>query len=86
MTREPRPTRYEPADATEARQAARQSAELFSKALDFSPINMTITRVSDGTFLAVNATDDVVQGYTPAELVGRTSVDAGVWRRRWLLM
>lgn len=67
-------------DATEARQAARQSAELFSKAFDFSPINMTITRVSDGTFLAVNAADDVVQGYTPAELVGRTSVDAGVWR------
>ncbi len=64
---------------TEARQAARQSAELFSKAFDFSPINMTITRVADGTFLAVNSAEDSVQGFTPAELLGRTSVEAGVW-------
>ncbi|MDP2035040.1 MAG: PAS domain S-box protein [Polaromonas sp.] len=64
---------------TEARQAARQSEELFSKAFDFSPINMTITRVSDGTFLAVNAAEDSVQGFTREELLGRTSVEAGVW-------
>jgi PAS domain S-box-containing protein len=70
-------------DATaehQARQAARQSAELFSKAFDFSPINMTITRVSDGTFLAVNAAEDAVQGFDPGELIGRTSVEVGVWR------
>ncbi|MBC7600012.1 MAG: PAS domain S-box protein [Polaromonas sp.] len=69
-------------DATaefQARQAARQSAELFSKAFDFSPINMTITRVSDGEFLAINAADDEVQGYMASELIGRTSVEAGVW-------
>lgn len=65
---------------TLARQAARQSAELFSKAFDFSPINMTITRVSDGVFLAVNAAEDAVQGFNPGELIGRTSVEAGVWR------
>ncbi|ABE43677.1 PAS domain-containing sensor histidine kinase [Polaromonas sp. JS666] len=65
---------------TQARQAARQSAELFSKAFDFSPINMTITRVSDGKFLAVNSAEDLVQGFTASELIGRTSVDAGVWR------
>lgn len=64
---------------TEARQAARQSAELFSKAFDFSPINMTITRVSDGTFLAVNAAEDTVQGFSADELTGRTSVEAGAW-------
>ena len=63
-----------------ARQAARQSAELFSKAFDFSPINMTITRVSDGRFLAVNGAEDRVQGFTAAELLGRTSVEVGVWR------
>ncbi len=64
---------------TEARQAARQSAELFSKAFDFSPINMNITRVSDGTFLAVNSAEDSVQGFASEELLGRTSVEAGVW-------
>lgn len=65
---------------TQARLAARQSAELFSKAFDFSPINMTITRVSDGTFLAVNAAKDRVQGLSATELIGRTSVQVGVWR------
>ncbi|MDP3606612.1 MAG: PAS domain S-box protein, partial [Polaromonas sp.] len=64
---------------TEARQAARQSAELFSKAFDFSPISMTITRVSDGTFMAVNSAEDAVQGFTAEELLGRSSVEAGVW-------
>ena len=64
----------------QAQQAAHQSAELFSKAFDFSPINMTITRVSDGRFLLVNTADDEVQGYAPAELIGRTTVEMGVWR------
>ncbi len=70
-------------DATaeaQARQAARQSAELFSKAFDSSPIDMAITRVSDGTYLAVNAVEGRLNGYTAAELVGRTSVEARVWR------
>ncbi|MEO8021482.1 PAS domain S-box protein [Polaromonas sp.] len=65
---------------TLARQAARQSEELFSKAFDFSPIDMAITRVSDGTYLAVNAIEGRLNGYTSAELVGRTSVEANVWR------
>lgn len=64
---------------TLARQAARQSAELFSKAFDFSPIDMAITRVSDGTYIAVNAIEGRLNGYTAAELLGRTSVEARVW-------
>jgi PAS domain S-box-containing protein len=64
---------------TRARDAARQSQELFTKAFDFSPMNMTITRVSDGMFLAVNAAEDLVQGYEASELLGRTSLDAGAW-------
>lgn len=65
---------------TQARQEARQSAELFSKAFDFSPIDMAITRVSDGTYLAVNAVEGRLNGYSAAELVGRRSVDTGGWR------
>ncbi|OOG36472.1 PAS domain S-box protein [Polaromonas sp. A23] len=64
---------------TQARQAARQSEELFSKAFDFSPINMNITRAADGVFLAANAAADTIQGYTAEELVGRKSVDMGTW-------
>ncbi|WP_395059019.1 PAS domain S-box protein [Polaromonas sp.] len=70
-------------DATaehQARQAARQSAELFSKAFDSSPIDMAITRVSDGTYLALNAVEGRLNGYKASELVGRTSVEARVWQ------
>lgn len=64
----------------QARLAARQSAELFSAAFNFSPLRMSINRFSDGTYLAVNATDDQVQGLSPAELIGKTSVEVGIWR------
>ncbi len=63
----------------QARERVQKSEELFSKAFNFSPLNMTITRVSDGVFLAVNGADDTVQGYTGAELVGRSSVEMGSW-------
>ncbi len=65
--------------AARAQQRARQSQELFAKAFDFSPVNMSITRASDGTYLAVNAAENTVQGYTAAELVGRTALDSGAW-------
>ncbi|WP_341910547.1 PAS domain S-box protein [Polaromonas sp. YR568] len=64
---------------TQARLAARQSAELFSKAFDFSPISMTISRISDGTFLAANAAEDRFHGFAPEDLLGRTSVEMGIW-------
>ncbi len=64
---------------TQARLEARRAAELFSKAFDFSPINMTITRVADGTFLAANASEDRIHGFEPEELVGRTAVEIGAW-------
>jgi len=65
---------------TQARKAARQSEELFSKAFDFSPVDMAITRVSDGTYIAVNAMEGRLNGYTSDELTGRTSVEMDVWR------
>ena len=63
----------------QARQAARQSAELFAKAFNFSPIAMSITRVSDGSFLAANALDERVLGFSAEELLQLTAVSAGVW-------
>ncbi|MGA0572436.1 PAS domain-containing sensor histidine kinase [Variovorax sp. VNK109] len=63
----------------QARERVQKSEELFSKAFNFSPLNMTITRVSDGMFLAVNGAEDTVQGYTASELVGRSSVEMGAW-------
>ena len=56
-----------------------RSEERFAKAFNFSPLNMTITRMCDGSFLEVNRTHDSAQGYLPADLVGKTSVDVGSW-------
>ena len=57
----------------------RRSEERFAKAFNFSPLNLTITRLSDGSFLEINQAQDRVQGMLPEELMGKTSVEAGAW-------
>lgn len=57
----------------------RRSEALFATAFNFAPLNLTITRLSDGTFLEVNRADDRVQGMQPTELKGRTTIETGVW-------
>jgi PAS domain S-box-containing protein len=62
-----------------AREALRKSEERFSKAFNFSPLGMTITRISDGLFLEVNPANERVLGFTREDFMDRTSVEAGVW-------
>jgi PAS domain S-box-containing protein len=57
----------------------RRSEERFAKAFHFSPLNMTITRLSDGSFIEVNRAEDSAQGLVPEDLKGKTSVDIGSW-------
>ncbi len=57
----------------------RRSEERFAKAFNFSPLNMTITRLSDGAFVEVNEAADRVQGVSPRSLAGKTTLQAGVW-------
>lgn len=57
----------------------RRSEERFSKAFNFSPLNMAITRLADGSFVEINDAEDRVQGFTRADLMGKTSLDAGSW-------
>ena len=64
---------------TKARQALEKSEERFAKAFNFSPLGMTITRMSDGMFLEVNAANERVLGFTREDFMERTSVAAGVW-------
>ncbi len=61
------------------REALRASEERFSRAFQFSPIGMTITRVSDGRILEVNKADERILGYTQGESVGRTTLETGAW-------
>jgi len=64
---------------TQATERLRRSEERFAKAFNFSPLNMAITRLSDGTYLEVNVSRDSLQGYRGDELKGRTSLETGAW-------
>ena len=55
------------------------SRERFTKAFNFSPLGMTITRLSDGRFMEVNPANERVLGYTQDDFKGKTSMEAGVW-------
>lgn len=62
-----------------ARHELEQSRDRFSKAFNFSPLGMTITRLSDGKFVEVNPANERVLGWTQADFAGRTALEAGVW-------
>ena len=53
--------------------------ERFTKAFNFSPLGMTITRMSDGRFMEVNPANERVLGYTLEDFRGETSLSANVW-------
>ena len=64
---------------TQARRALEKSEERFSKAFNFSPLGMTITRMSDGMFLEVNEANERVLGFSREDFMNKTAVAAGVW-------
>jgi|GEM_PF-6754045 len=53
--------------------------EFFSAAFTGSPDMITISRLSDGTFLEVNDAFLTISGYTRDEVVGKTSTELGFW-------
>jgi PAS domain S-box-containing protein len=57
----------------------RSSEEMFSKVFRSSPAAMTIVERDSGKILDVNDAFLVARGYTRAELVGRTTVEAQIW-------
>ncbi len=63
----------------EAMERLRRSEERFAKAFNFSPLNLSITRLADGSFMEINKAPDRVQGMQPEELMGKTTVEAGAW-------
>jgi PAS domain S-box-containing protein len=62
-----------------AREALKASEARFSSAFRFSPIGMTITRLSDGMLLEVNDADRLTLGYERDEVIGRRSTQTGAW-------
>ena len=69
-------------DMTEERKAIeqlRRSEERFAKAFNFSPLNMSIIRLSDGRFLEVSQGSESLFGIMPGLLLGRTTREIGFW-------
>jgi len=59
----------------------KSEGEKFSVAFFTSPYVMTITRAADGKIVNVNDTFTKVTGYTHDEVVGKNTIELGLWSR-----
>ena len=63
----------------ESLERLRRSEERFAKAFNFSPMNLSITRLADGKILEVNRGSVISEGLTAEDLRGRTTLETGAW-------
>ena len=63
----------------EALERLRRSEERFAKAFNFSPMNLSITRLSDGKILEVNRGNVITDGLGSGALRGKTTLETGAW-------
>ncbi len=68
---------------------SRRSAEQFAKVFQNSPVPIAISQLSDGQFRDVNPAYEATYGWRRDEIVGRTSLEIGLWpsadaRERWV--
>jgi PAS domain S-box-containing protein len=73
------------ADITESKQAE----EKFAKVFQASPVAISIARLHDGHYIDVNEAFVRQFGWSREEILGRTSVEIGIWhcladRERWI--
>lgn len=69
-------------DITKLKQAEEtllQSERKFSAAFHASPDAITLTRLSDGTYLEVNEGFTAITGYLPEEVIGKSSTELSIW-------
>jgi len=69
-------------DITERKKAVdelRHSEQRFSKAFRANPQPMSLTTMSDGRYIDVNDSFLGMSNYARAEVVGRTSLELGIW-------
>ena len=59
--------------------ALRQSEERFHRSFSVSPIGMSLTEAKTGRIIDVNERFSRLLGYTREEMIGRTTLDVGIW-------
>ena len=62
-----------------AEEALRQSEERFSKAFHSSPAALSISVLEDGRLVEVNTAFSQLTGYSQSEVLGKTSLELGLW-------
>jgi PAS domain S-box-containing protein len=69
-----------------AEEALRQSEERFSKAFHSSPAALSISLLEDGRLLEVNAAFLRMTGFSREEVIGRSTLELGLWDNQDRLM
>jgi PAS domain S-box-containing protein len=60
----------------------KQSKEL-NLIFDYSPLPTSISSLEDGKFLAVNKAWELLSGFSNSEVVGKTSIELGLWKNSY---
>ncbi len=63
-----------------AEEAVRRSEALLSHLVATSPDVITLTDLATGRYAMVNNTFERISGYSAADVVGKTSIELGIWR------
>ena len=66
-------------DKRKTEEELKKSEEKFSKVFRESPITLSLMRVKDGRYIEVNETFERRTGWTRNEVIGRTTLDIGIW-------
>jgi PAS domain S-box-containing protein len=66
-------------DQKRAEAALHASEQLFAKVFRVSPDVITLSDLADGSYIAVSDSFEQLCGYSPAEVVGRSSGELGIW-------
>lgn len=66
-------------DRKRAEEALHESEVRFAKAFNASPLVLTISSLDDGKLIEVNETFVAATGYSREEVIGKTTVDLGLW-------
>jgi len=64
----------------EKEQILRESEEKFRTAFKTSPDSVNLNRLADGMYLEINGGFTDIMGYTPEDVLGKTSLELNIWK------